>query len=226
MITDFFGSAAKKGAKGKRKLSSTSNLSTTGSASKRLKSSSSAGSASSSMSPLINDEKENGKSGAVGASASGSGAGGAAASPLFNAGDLGDAGWIKAIGREFDRGYFKAIEKELRANELKRIKVYPPREQIFNAFRFCPFEGMSFLESTLEEPFPALRQPADLPASAFLTAASRRSCRDRGPRPVPWPRTSSWALLLRPRRRCAASISAQHDQGSKGLLRLERGVER
>ena len=142
MITDFFGAAKKKGGKGatgKRKLSG-SNVPSRGSASKKLKAGS-ASSSSSSSSLAIGDEKENGESSA-GAGASGAAAGGGLADKrLFTAQDLGDEGWVKALGREFDRGYFKAIEKDLLSDERKKIKVYPPRAQVFNAFRLCPFEG-------------------------------------------------------------------------------------
>lgn len=47
--------------------------------------------------------------------------------------------WDKALEREFESDYFKGI-KNFIDSEYKSRTVYPPREDIFNAFKMTPLE--------------------------------------------------------------------------------------
>lgn len=49
------------------------------------------------------------------------------------------ADWQKILSAEFDKPYFKQLEKFLK-EERSNNKVFPPEEDVFNAFRETPFE--------------------------------------------------------------------------------------
>jgi endonuclease-3 len=53
--------------------------------------------------------------------------------------DLLPADWQAVLKDEFDKPYFKALEKYV-AQERAAAKVYPPAEDVFNAFKATPFD--------------------------------------------------------------------------------------
>ena len=50
-----------------------------------------------------------------------------------------NSSWKKEIGDEFEKPYFKALAEFVR-QEYKSGVVYPPPQNIFQAFELCPFE--------------------------------------------------------------------------------------
>jgi uracil-DNA glycosylase len=48
-------------------------------------------------------------------------------------------GWLAALEPQFQKGYFKRLESFLDA-QYRAKTVYPPRHQIFEAFRLCPLD--------------------------------------------------------------------------------------
>jgi len=56
---------------------------------------------------------------------------------------LTDKSWSKQLSEEFDKAYFRQIEKQL-AKDFKDGKtVFPPQNEIFNAFSLTPFEKVN-----------------------------------------------------------------------------------
>ncbi len=54
------------------------------------------------------------------------------------------ADWRAILADEFDKPYFKELQ-ELLANERKEHTVYPPEEDVFNAFKATPFNKVKVL---------------------------------------------------------------------------------
>jgi len=52
---------------------------------------------------------------------------------------LKDPGWKELLSAEFKKPYFRQIEKFV-TTERAQFEVYPPNEEIFNAFNFTPIE--------------------------------------------------------------------------------------
>lgn len=50
-----------------------------------------------------------------------------------------EAGWKQMLQPEFDKDYFKQLTEFVR-NEYRTQQVFPPANQIFNAFDLCPFD--------------------------------------------------------------------------------------
>lgn len=48
--------------------------------------------------------------------------------------------WYEALKSEFEKPYWKALKKTLAAEHSKGVKVFPPVDLIFQAFRLCPFD--------------------------------------------------------------------------------------
>lgn len=47
--------------------------------------------------------------------------------------------WSKILETEFNKPYFQALSKKL-AEENKQYTIYPPKDEIFTAFKLCEFE--------------------------------------------------------------------------------------
>lgn len=47
--------------------------------------------------------------------------------------------WNSILQKEFGQSYFKKLSKKL-AQEAKQYTIYPPKDQIFNAFKLCPWD--------------------------------------------------------------------------------------
>ena len=47
--------------------------------------------------------------------------------------------WLKHIGEDFEKPYFKSLTDFVR-DEYRQYTCYPPGKKIFNAFNHCPFE--------------------------------------------------------------------------------------
>ena len=45
--------------------------------------------------------------------------------------------WLDAIGSEFSKPYYLELRKWL-IQEYKHYRIYPPADDIFNAFHFTP----------------------------------------------------------------------------------------
>jgi len=56
---------------------------------------------------------------------------------------LHDAGWKKALAGEFQKKYFKDIQKYLWNEKQKKTQVFPPEHDIFTAFNLTPFESVT-----------------------------------------------------------------------------------
>uniref|UniRef100_A0A914D8X9 Uracil-DNA glycosylase n=1 Tax=Acrobeloides nanus TaxID=290746 RepID=A0A914D8X9_9BILA len=52
---------------------------------------------------------------------------------------LKEPGWKSALMDEFQKPYMQNVFKVLEAEEKKGVKVFPPRDLIFNAFNLTPF---------------------------------------------------------------------------------------
>jgi uracil-DNA glycosylase len=52
--------------------------------------------------------------------------------------------WQTAIGEEFDKPYFKQLQEFL-ATERGKYTVYPPAEDVFNAFKLTPLDQVKVL---------------------------------------------------------------------------------
>lgn len=52
--------------------------------------------------------------------------------------------WLPFLAEEFDKEYFKKLESFIE-RELQDETVYPPKEQIFEALRLCPFERVKIV---------------------------------------------------------------------------------
>jgi len=48
--------------------------------------------------------------------------------------------WRKVLNKEFEKPYFSKIKKGILQSELEGKIVYPPKEEIFNAFNLTPFD--------------------------------------------------------------------------------------
>lgn len=49
------------------------------------------------------------------------------------------ASWLEAIGEEFDKDYMVKL-REFLAKEISIYRIYPPSQDTFNAFKFCPLD--------------------------------------------------------------------------------------
>lgn len=86
---------------------------------------------------------------------------------------LSDPGWKTALADEFNKKYFKDILQFLETEKKSGRQVFPPENEIFNAFNYTPFENIKVVIIGQVE------------YSTFLmTIGSLSRCR-----------TSSWALL-------------------------------
>jgi uracil-DNA glycosylase len=54
------------------------------------------------------------------------------------------AEWRKVLAEEFDKPYFKDLQ-EFVADERRKHTVYPPAEDVFNAFRYTPYQRVKAL---------------------------------------------------------------------------------
>jgi len=52
--------------------------------------------------------------------------------------------WQEALSAEFDKPYFQALQKFV-AQERKTQEVFPPADDVFNAFKFAPFDDVKVL---------------------------------------------------------------------------------
>jgi uracil-DNA glycosylase len=53
-----------------------------------------------------------------------------------------DPSWLARLDGEKKKPYFKRLSEFLN-NESKAHIIYPPREQIFSAFSYCPFDNVN-----------------------------------------------------------------------------------
>lgn len=53
-----------------------------------------------------------------------------------------DNDWQEALKEEFSKEYFKKIEAALSEEYSKNITIYPPKEDIFNAFKYTPLHNV------------------------------------------------------------------------------------
>jgi uracil-DNA glycosylase len=51
-----------------------------------------------------------------------------------------DASWLAILKEEFEKEYFKSLKLFLVKEKSGNIPIYPPGNQIFNAFNLCPFD--------------------------------------------------------------------------------------
>jgi len=51
-----------------------------------------------------------------------------------------DPSWKNILKEEFDKPYFKKIEEGILKSQSEGKVVYPPKEDVFNAFNFTPFD--------------------------------------------------------------------------------------
>ena len=51
---------------------------------------------------------------------------------------LTESGWKEKLDDEFSAPYFKSLEASMK-EEFKKNEVFPPKDQIFNAFHMTPF---------------------------------------------------------------------------------------
>ncbi len=58
--------------------------------------------------------------------------------------DLLPANWQNTLNEEFDKPYFNKLEKIL-DNEFENEKIYPNRQDIFNAFKYTNFDDVKLL---------------------------------------------------------------------------------
>lgn len=58
--------------------------------------------------------------------------------------DLLPANWQNTLNEEFDKPYFNKLEKFL-DNEFENEKIYPNRQDIFNAFKYTNFDDVKLL---------------------------------------------------------------------------------
>ena len=52
--------------------------------------------------------------------------------------------WMAVVGGELEKPYFKELEKFVDA-EREKHTIYPPEEDVFNAFRYTPFDTMKVM---------------------------------------------------------------------------------
>ena len=64
----------------------------------------------------------------------------AAAGAVFGTADL-HASWHVALAPEFDKAYFKGLQRFL-AGEYGKHTIFPPREQVFSWSALCPFDSV------------------------------------------------------------------------------------
>jgi len=53
---------------------------------------------------------------------------------------ISDPVWKEVLKDEFESDYFKSLLKKLQNEWDNNVEVYPPKEQIFRAFEFFPFQ--------------------------------------------------------------------------------------
>lgn len=51
-----------------------------------------------------------------------------------------DASWLAILKDEFEKEYFKNLKLFLMQEKAGSVPIYPPGNQIFNAFNLCPFD--------------------------------------------------------------------------------------
>lgn len=56
-----------------------------------------------------------------------------------------DENWKKALTVEFEKDYFKELEKKLEQEYKAGKEIFPPKELIFNAFNLTPLDKVPFL---------------------------------------------------------------------------------
>ncbi len=81
--------------------------------------------------------------------------------------------WKAVLADEFEKPYFKALEKFVDGERSKHT-IYPPEEDVFNAFKFTPFDRMKVLLLG-QDPYPgegqahglcfSVRQDVKIPGS-------------------------------------------------------------
>ena len=54
------------------------------------------------------------------------------------------ASWQKVIGEEFDKAYFKELEKFV-DKERQNVTIYPPEDKVFSAFKLTPHNKVNVL---------------------------------------------------------------------------------
>lgn len=54
------------------------------------------------------------------------------------------ASWQKVIGEEFDKAYFKELEKFV-DKERQNVTIYPPEDKVFSAFKLTPYNKVNVL---------------------------------------------------------------------------------
>jgi uracil-DNA glycosylase len=54
------------------------------------------------------------------------------------------ASWQKVIGEEFDKAYFKELEKFV-DKERQNFTIYPPEDKVFSAFKLTPYNKVNVL---------------------------------------------------------------------------------
>ena len=54
------------------------------------------------------------------------------------------AAWQKVIGEEFDKAYFKELEKFV-DKERRDFTIYPPEDKVFSAFKLTPYNKVNVL---------------------------------------------------------------------------------
>ena len=52
---------------------------------------------------------------------------------------LTEPGWKEKLDDEFSAPYFKSLEASMK-DEFQKNEVFPPKDQIFNAFHMTPFD--------------------------------------------------------------------------------------
>jgi uracil-DNA glycosylase len=57
---------------------------------------------------------------------------------------LTEPGWKEVLAPTFEKGSYKKIENFV-AKERAAGPVYPPHNEVYNAFNFTPFEKVDFL---------------------------------------------------------------------------------
>jgi len=53
---------------------------------------------------------------------------------------LNDEGWRSAVGKEFNKPYFKKLVTTYEAEKKKSVQIFPPEAEIFSAFDVTPFD--------------------------------------------------------------------------------------